>query len=72
MTEAEWADLIARLQAAYQEIRRFASTFEGWDMMYVGGAFALVAHCAFHLGEIRQGLGVLREPVTSGTARVGA
>ncbi len=70
VTEAEWADLIVRLQAAYQEIRRFASTFEDWDTMYVGGAFALVAHCAYHLGEIRQGLGVLREPAFTGTVRV--
>jgi hypothetical protein len=58
--DAEWQKLIDRLRAAYQEVREFASTFDRWDEQFVGGAFALVGHCAYHLGEIRQGLGVLR------------
>jgi hypothetical protein len=59
VTEEEWQDLVARLRAAYQEVRAFAQAFDAWDEQFVGGAFALVAHCAYHLGEIRQALGVL-------------
>jgi hypothetical protein len=29
-------------------------------MRFIGGAFAMVGPCAYHLGEIRQGLNVLR------------
>jgi hypothetical protein len=60
VNDAEWQDLIDRLRATYQEVRAFASTFDRWDAQFVGGAFALVGHCVYHLGEIRQGLGVLR------------
>lgn len=60
VSESEWQDLVARLRAAYEGVRAFAQAFEGWDERFVGGAFALVGHCAYHLGEIRQGLGVLR------------
>lgn len=60
VTADEWRDLIERLRAAYGQVRAFAGSFEDWDTRFVGGAFALVGHCAYHLGEIRQGLGVLR------------
>ena len=60
VTEDEWQELIERLRMAYQQVRQFAQTFEAWDERFVGGAFALVGHCAYHLGGIRQGLGVLR------------
>lgn len=60
VTDEEWRDLIERLRATYGQLREFADTFDGWDARFVGGAFALVGHCAYHLGEIRQGLGVLR------------
>ncbi|HEX5504797.1 MAG TPA: hypothetical protein VFW96_19425 [Thermomicrobiales bacterium] len=60
VTEDEWHELVERLRVAYGQVRAFAGSFEGWDAGSVGGAFALVGHCAYHLGEIRQGLGVLR------------
>ncbi len=60
VTEDEWHELVERLRAAYGQVRAFAGSFEDWDARFVGGAFALVGHCAYHLGEIRQGLGVLR------------
>ena len=69
--EEAWADLIAGLQAAYEQIRAFAGSFEGWDARFIGGAFALVAHSAYHLGEIRQGLGVLRASGPVEAARAG-
>jgi len=60
VSDAEWQDLVERLRLAYQDVRAFAQTNETWNEQFVGGAFALVGHCAYHLGEIRQGLGVLR------------
>lgn len=61
VTGEEWRDLVERLRDTYGELRQFASTFDGWDARFIGGAFAMVGHCAYHLGEIRQGLGVLRD-----------
>lgn len=69
VTDEEWADLIARLRASYERITGFARTFEEWDVRFVGGAFALVAHCAYHLGEIRQGIGVLQDAAVANRAR---
>ncbi|MGI8476381.1 MAG: hypothetical protein ACR2OO_08445 [Thermomicrobiales bacterium] len=60
VSDEEWRGLIARLRVTLADTREFVQTWEHWDARFVGGAFALVAHCAYHLGEIRQGLGVLR------------
>lgn len=54
--DAEWQRLIDQLRAAHDEVRTFIQTFEGWNEDFVGGAFGLLAHCAYHLGEIRAGL----------------
>lgn len=69
VTDEEWSGLIARLKTAYGSIRAFAESFEDWSLFFVGGAFALVAHSAYHLGEIRQGIGVLRGKPVAGEAR---
>jgi hypothetical protein len=69
VTDAEWQDLIERLRVATDKVRTFTETFEDWDERYIGGAIAIIAHCAYHLGEIRQGIGVLR---TNRAAAVGA
>jgi hypothetical protein len=60
VTDAEWHALIERLRVSTERTRQFIQTFEQWDARYLGGAIALIAHCAYHLGEIRQGIGVLR------------
>jgi len=60
VTESEWKERISRLRASYEATRAFASSFEGWNEQMIGGAFAIVAHSAYHLGEIRQALGVIR------------
>ena len=69
VTDEEWQELIARLRITYGQLREFAATFDSWDARFVGGAFAMVGHCAYHLGEIRQGLGVLRGTSNSDNAR---
>jgi hypothetical protein len=61
ITNEEWLDLIERLRVAYEQARTFAQTYEGWDAFYMAGAFGLVAHSAYHLGEIRSGIAVIRD-----------
>jgi hypothetical protein len=60
VTDEEWQTLIAQLQDRYQQIRTLVSTYEHWDGGFLGGAIALISHCAYHLGQIREALGVLR------------
>lgn len=60
VTEDQWQVLLAGLRTAYEEQRTYIQNLEDWDAWSVGDAFALVGHCAYHLGEIRQGLGLLR------------
>jgi hypothetical protein len=62
VTAAEWQELIARLQSTYTELRTFAASNTSWSPPMVGGAFAIVAHNAYHLGEIRQALAILQIP----------
>ena len=58
--DAGWQNLIDRLRTAYSQLQELARGFDRWDAQTIGGAFALVGHCAYHLGEVRQGLGVIR------------
>ncbi len=60
VTADEWQALIAKLKDRYTEMRAFAAANEHWDAMMIGGAFALVAHIAYHLGQIREKAGILR------------
>jgi hypothetical protein len=58
--DEEWQVLIQKLRDAYQATRHFAATFDNWNEDFVGGALGIVAHCAYHLGEIRQALCTLK------------
>lgn len=62
VTTDEWADLVARLQAEYTALRAFAESNTQWDARFVLGAFQITSHIAYHLGEVRQGIGVIRKP----------
>lgn len=57
--DAAWQALVDRLRTNYEGLRSFIATNETWDEMFVGGAFGLVAHNAYHLGEIRQALAAI-------------
>ena len=59
VTEAEWRNLVDRLRATYEGLKGFIPANELWNEQMVGGAFGIVAHTAYHLGEIRQSLAAL-------------
>lgn len=61
VTETEWQDLVSRLRSTYDGLKAFIGTNETWNEVMVGGAFGIVAHTAYHLGEIRQALATLRD-----------
>jgi hypothetical protein len=55
VTPEEWAASQARLRQTYQRICKLIAEYENWETEdQIGGAIGLVAHCAYHLGEIRQ------------------
>lgn len=61
VTPEEWAASQARLKATYARIRAQIQAYDGWETPYaMGGAIGLVAHTAYHLGEIRQALCTLK------------
>ena len=60
VNDAEWQDLIDRLRATYDGLKEFIATNHNWNQMFVGGAFGIVAHTAYHLGEIRQALAAIK------------
>lgn len=60
--EAEWASLTRRLDAAYRRLRATMGSFTTWDGEdQIGGAMAILAHTAYHLGEIRQALCTIKQ-----------
>lgn len=57
----QWDDLRQSLHETYQQLRTFLESYDTWDGEEdMSDALAIVVHTAYHLGEIRQGLGVLR------------
>lgn len=61
VTDAEWAASRARLQSAYEEVRDAIRATTAWDPPgFITGVIGLVAHSAYHLGEIRQALCTVR------------
>jgi hypothetical protein len=60
ITPDEWAGFQADLRASYNLILDLAKTSTWATQDELAGAIAIVAHCAYHLGEIRQALCTLR------------
>jgi len=63
VTAAEWTDLVEGLRASYEELKTLIATHGNWDDEAIGGTLAIVAHSAYHLGEIRRALAII--PVVS-------
>lgn len=61
VTPEKWEDLQLALRASYDRIKRLIADTPAWPSDWeIGGAIAMIAHTAYHLGEIRQALCVLR------------
>lgn len=61
VTPQEWETSKARLRDAYQRMTELFQTNPVWNETTMGGAMAIVAHSAYHLGEIRQALCTLKK-----------
>ena len=51
---AEWESLKQELREAYSEVGETLRSVGDWGERPVGGALAVVAHTAYHLGAVRQ------------------
>jgi hypothetical protein len=63
VNEAEWKTLVADLRAECASFRAFLASGGAWkDEDFMTGSLGLIAHGAWHLGAIRQGLGLIKAP----------
>ena len=61
VTPEEWDELRSEFKQAYKHLRERITAVENWnEERPLGGVIALIAHSAYHLGEIRQATCVLR------------
>jgi len=61
VTPEEWAATQVELRASYNRILEWIKATPAWlDEVQVGIPIGLIAHIAYHLGEIRQALCTLR------------
>lgn len=61
VTPEQWEDLKRRLHQSHDRVMATIDGFENWDGPYdIGGVISIIAHTAYHLGGIRQALGVIR------------
>lgn len=57
----EWSALQERVRQSYERTKEMIQSYDRWDMENsLSGAMAIVAHTAYHLGEIRQALCTLK------------
>jgi hypothetical protein len=61
VTPEEWEALKGRLKEAHESVLKVLESHESWEGEDdIGGSLAILAHTAYHLGEIRQALCVVR------------
>lgn len=60
VTDGEWNQLRAALRSEYGRMQDLVRSNPVWNEMTIGGCIATIAHSAYHLGEIRQALAVIR------------
>lgn len=60
VTPEEWEAYKADLELTYRRIDKLLHENETWNEDRLGGAMAIVVHTAYHLGEIRQALCILK------------
>jgi hypothetical protein len=59
--EVAWADLRGEIQAKYEAVMSYLEAREEWHEAAVAASMMLLTHCAYHVGEVRQLLGVLSD-----------
>ncbi|NJN82566.1 MAG: DinB family protein [Caldilineaceae bacterium] len=58
----QWEESQVALRSTYERVRATMLSIDDWDGQYaLGGAIGIIAHTAYHLGEIRQALCTLRD-----------
>jgi hypothetical protein len=61
VTSEEWVAIQDELRASYDRIVALVHNTPDWNnMRTIGGAIGVIAHTAYHLGEIRQALCTIR------------
>jgi hypothetical protein len=61
VTPDEWQTIQNELRTNYEGIQELFKTVPAWSSEYeIGTALAVVVHTAYHLGEIRQAMCILR------------
>ena len=60
VTAEEWDSLKSKLKEAYQRMDKLFHENKDWNEDSIGGALSIVVHTAYHLGEIRQALCMLK------------
>lgn len=58
--EPAWTAIQQELQTNYGRVLHLIEDTPNWDQQRLAGALATLAHTAYHLGEIRQALCILR------------
>lgn len=59
--ETEWSRLQETLKEAYDALQKAVAQPANWvHPQAITGGIGMVAHCAYHLGEVRRTLGVIR------------
>lgn len=62
VTPTEWDAIKAELRASYERLKALIGDTTDWsNERVIGGAMASVIHTAYHLGEIRQALCILKQ-----------
>ena len=57
VTPQEWAEIQTALRDSYDRILKLTEDIPAWTSeRQIGGAIGVIAHTAYHLGEIRQAL----------------
>lgn len=61
VTPDEWEGQKRRLRESYERVLNTLKNYDKWEGEYgISGSFGILAHTAYHLGGIRQALGVVR------------
>jgi len=62
VSDAEWTALKARLRTSYDAMYRTIAerAADAWDEDFIELVLSLIGHNGFHLGQIREGMAVLR------------